>query len=118
VPAPEQVKSADVAQTGASGPAMPAIVVTPSKGSGPTTEVVRMDGKLPGDMVQHLATLQYGVTPEERQAAAENLGASPWCSHPEVMQVLTAVSREDPAVAVRAACLRGLARVNYSMQGR
>jgi HEAT repeat protein len=62
---------------------------------------------------QHLvATLHNSLMPSEREIAAESLGNADGCSNPAVLMELLRSAREDPAPAVRCACVRCLVKVN------
>jgi hypothetical protein len=62
---------------------------------------------------QHLvATLHNSLMPSEREVAAESLGNAEGCSNPAVMAELLRSAREDPAPAVRCACVRCLVKTN------
>jgi hypothetical protein len=71
-------------------------------------------GKVPAEVQQHLSTLQYGLSFEERMKAAETLTNPAWASLPEVANALAAAGRNDPSPVVRAACLRCVARINFN----
>jgi hypothetical protein len=62
---------------------------------------------------QHLvATLHNSLMPSEREIAAESIGNAEGRSNPAVMMELLRSAREDPAPAVRCACVRCLVKVN------
>jgi hypothetical protein len=62
---------------------------------------------------QHLvATLHNSLMPSEREIAAESLGNADGRSNPAVVMELLRSAREDPAPAVRCACVRCLVKVN------
>jgi hypothetical protein len=62
---------------------------------------------------QHLmAMLHNSLMPSEREIAAESLGKADGCSNPLVVLELMRSAREDPAPAVRCACVRCLVKVN------
>ncbi len=71
-------------------------------------------GQLPAEMERLLAVLQYGATPEDRQTAAEALTASTWSGDARVLGALGACGRDDASPAVRATCLRCVARINFN----
>jgi hypothetical protein len=62
----------------------------------------------------HLALaslLKDSLYPSQREWAAESLAGMDWKANPAVLQALLAGARDDPAPAVRATCIRCLARM-------
>lgn len=68
----------------------------------------------PENIHQLVTSLRDSLYPSQREWAADNLAAVDWRTHPEVVQVLTATAREDPAATVRVGCIRCLARMNVN----
>jgi hypothetical protein len=82
-----------------------------------TSAVASMPGGRPtvevsADCQHLLATLHNSLMPSEREIAAESLSKADGCSNPVVMMELVRSAREDPAPAVRCACVRCLVKVN------
>jgi hypothetical protein len=62
----------------------------------------------PETLQQMVVALHDSLYPSQRELAAQSMSAADWRTHPEVVQALTTAAKEDPAVTVRAGCLRCL----------
>jgi len=60
------------------------------------------------DIPQTIASLRTALYPSHREWAANNLALVDWHKHPEVVDALLQVAKEDPAATVRAACVHNL----------
>lgn len=67
----------------------------------PTDEIAR----------QLIRVLHDSMYPSERERAVDNLATRDWHSNPAVVDALVKCAQEDPAATVRAACVRGLAKM-------
>jgi hypothetical protein len=69
-----------------------------------------------GDEIARQLTriLQESLYPSERERAADNLATRDWHTSPAVVDTLVKAAQEDPAATVRAACVRGLARMEVN----
>jgi hypothetical protein len=63
---------------------------------------------------QSLTTLRDSIYPSEREWAVEHLGGCNWKIEPAVVQALMTSAKDDPAPAVRAACVRVLAHLKVN----
>jgi hypothetical protein len=61
-----------------------------------------------------LGVLHDSLYPSQREWAVEGLASVDWHANPHVVQALLTAAREDPAPTVRAACVRGLVRMNVN----
>jgi HEAT repeats len=77
-----------------------------------STPVSRPAVEVSADCQQLVATLHNSLLPSERETAAESLGNAEGHSSPAVMAELLRSAREDPAPAVRCACVRCLVKMN------
>jgi hypothetical protein len=77
-----------------------------------STPISRPGVEVSADCQHLLATLHNSLMPSEREVAAESLGNADGRSNPAVMMELLRSAREDPAPAVRCACVRCLVKVN------
>jgi hypothetical protein len=73
-------------------------------------------GLSPTNMQQNINTLQSSLYPSQREMAVINLCEGEYRGHPQVVQLLLKVARDDPAPTVRAACVMGLARLNVNSE--
>jgi hypothetical protein len=73
-----------------------------------------LDLNAPADLTQLRATLQDSLYPSHREWAAERLAGFNWHTNPEVVKVLLAGAKDDPAPAVRACCVRSLGRLKVN----
>lgn len=61
-----------------------------------------------------MVVLKDSLYPSEREWAAEFLSRNDWHRAPEVVQALVSGAKDDPAPAVRAGCVRALARMKVN----
>jgi hypothetical protein len=59
-----------------------------------------------------VATLRDALQPSQREWAADKLALLDWRTNPQAVEALVKAAREDPATAVRAACIRSLGKMN------
>jgi hypothetical protein len=70
-----------------------------------------------GPMSGHLiVVLRQSMLPSEREMAAEQLARCDWRSEPHTVQALLQAAKADPAPAVRAGCVRALAKMKANAQ--
>jgi hypothetical protein len=60
---------------------------------------------------QLLATLRDSLLPSQREWAADQLAGLDWRAHPQTVEALLSAAHSDPAPAVRAGCVRALAKM-------
>jgi hypothetical protein len=65
---------------------------------------------------QLTSVLRESPYPAQREWAATTLAAYDWRMHPEVVNLLIAAARQDPAPTVRAGCVYSLARMNANLE--
>jgi hypothetical protein len=95
----------------ASVPMMPAVAQAIYRGSnrgGTTKPAVAVP--------QMIAALKDSLYPSHREWAAGILAGLDWHQHPEALAALLRAAHDDPAATVRAACARGLGKMNADTQ--
>ena len=75
---------------------------------------VRPGPEVGGDTQRSVATLRNSLMPSEREMAAESLGSTDARSNPAIISELLRSACDDPAPAVRCACLRSLMKMNVN----
>jgi hypothetical protein len=66
------------------------------------------------DLSRILGLLHTSIYPEARENAVNALQNVNWQTNPQVVQSLLAAARQDESPAVRAACVRCLAKLNVN----
>jgi hypothetical protein len=87
--------------------AKPAVGSTPSRVLVPATPEAAQDHELR----QWRDMLTEALLPSQREEAAEKLASESLKDHPEVVSALMQAAQHDPAVSVRASCIRCLAKL-------
>jgi hypothetical protein len=113
-PVPSAFIHAEPAPVTQPRPIAPPVVRPSLFGGGTSAPKVQAPAGPPPEIYELIAKLQRGLSDQERERAAEALTASTWATHPDVLGALTAAGRNDPFPAVRATCLRCVARINFN----
>jgi hypothetical protein len=96
-------------------PMMPVMPVQPAGYANPAMDRPGMPMG-PLSLQQKINILQTSIYPTTREEAVISLCEGDYCGHPQVVQLLMRVAKDDPAPTVRAACVSGLARMNVTSE--
>jgi hypothetical protein len=89
-------------------------VVQPNVPAMPPAMVPVMPQQMSGQSAYLLTMLRGSIMPSERELAAEHLSLCDWRYEPQVVNGLVQSAQMDPAPAVRASCIRALARMRVN----
>ena len=95
-------------------PMMPVMPVQPAGYANPMMDRPGMPIGNTMSLQQKISILQTSIYPTTREQAVISLCEGDYRGHPQVVQLLMHVAKDDPAPTVRAACIAGLTRMNVS----
>jgi hypothetical protein len=95
-------------------PMMPAMPMQPMGFANPAMDRPGMPMNSSMTLQQKISILQTSIYPTTREEAVISLCEGEYRGHPQVVQLLMRVAKDDPAPTVRAACVAGLMRMNVT----